>query len=154
MLLSGNFPYSNVTCTLRHLMQLGVWCFICGFTVEVELAHMLERANTHCFLNIGFRDNKQLKQGHFEMGIRCANCMPISNRCARERATLCPLAKCYLKGEFNKFLWFKLQGNSQVNSHSIILFFLRFVFCVECTCCLGYNMANVNIVFIPVVESK
>ena len=40
-------------------------------------------------------DNKQLKQGHFEMGIRYANCMPISNRCARERAALCPLTKCY-----------------------------------------------------------
>ena len=42
-----------------------------------------------------FRDNKKLKQGHFEMGIRCANFTPISNRCARRRATLCPLAKCY-----------------------------------------------------------
>ena len=40
-------------------------------------------------------DNKKLKQGHFEMGIRYANFMPISNRCARKRATLCPLAKCY-----------------------------------------------------------
>ena len=41
------------------------------------------------------RDNKELKQGHFEMGIRYANFMPTSNRCARKRATLCPLAKCY-----------------------------------------------------------
>ena len=40
-------------------------------------------------------DNKKLKQGHFEMGIRCANFIPISNRCARKRATLCPLAECY-----------------------------------------------------------
>ena len=40
-------------------------------------------------------DNKKLKQGHFEMGIRYANFMPISNRCARKRATLCPLTKCY-----------------------------------------------------------
>ena len=40
-------------------------------------------------------DNKKLKQGHFEMGIRYANFIPISNRCARRRATLCPLAKCY-----------------------------------------------------------
>ncbi|SUB63576.1 Uncharacterised protein [Plesiomonas shigelloides] len=43
------------------------------------------------------------------MGIRCANFIPISNRCARRRATLCPLAKCYLKGEFNRLSWFKLQ---------------------------------------------
>ena len=50
---------------------------------------------TRCLPNIGFRDNKKLKQGHFEMGICCANFMPISNRCARRRATLCPLAKCY-----------------------------------------------------------
>ncbi len=57
-----------------------------------------------------FRDNKKLKQGHFEMGIRCANFMPISNRCARERATLCPLAKCYLKAEFNRLSWFKSQA--------------------------------------------
>ncbi|EON88755.1 hypothetical protein PLESHI_08954 [Plesiomonas shigelloides 302-73] len=42
-----------------------------------------------------FRDNKKLKQGHFEMGIHYVNFMPISNRCARRRATLCPLAKCY-----------------------------------------------------------
>ena len=42
-----------------------------------------------------FLDNKKLKQGHFEMGIHCVNFMPISNRCARKRATLCPLAKCY-----------------------------------------------------------
>ena len=27
-----------------------------------------------------FRDNKKLKQGHFEMGIHCVNFMPISNR--------------------------------------------------------------------------
>ncbi|SUB63557.1 Uncharacterised protein [Plesiomonas shigelloides] len=48
-----------------------------------------------CLQIIGFRDNKKLKQGHFEMGIRYANFMPISNRFARKRATLCPLAKCY-----------------------------------------------------------
>ena len=41
------------------------------------------------------------------MGIRCANFMPISNRCARKRAALCPLTKCYLKGEFNRLSWFK-----------------------------------------------
>ena len=29
------------------------------------------------------------------MGIHYVNFMPISNRCARERATLCPLAKSY-----------------------------------------------------------
>ncbi|SBT60955.1 Uncharacterised protein [Plesiomonas shigelloides] len=29
------------------------------------------------------------------MGIHYVNFVPISNRCARERATLCPLAKCY-----------------------------------------------------------
>ncbi|SPZ37414.1 Uncharacterised protein [Plesiomonas shigelloides] len=43
------------------------------------------------------------------MGIRCANFMPISNHFARKRATLCPLTKCYLKGEFNRLSWFKLQ---------------------------------------------
>ncbi len=43
------------------------------------------------------------------MGIRYANCMPISNRCARKRATLCPVTKCYLKGEFNRLSWFKFQ---------------------------------------------
>ncbi len=48
----------------------------------------------HCLSSIGFRDNKKLKQGHFEMGIRCANVMSISNRYARKRATLCPLTKC------------------------------------------------------------
>ncbi len=42
-----------------------------------------------------FRDNKKFKQGHFEMGIRYANFAPISNRCARKRAALCPLTKCY-----------------------------------------------------------
>ncbi|KAB7702106.1 hypothetical protein GBN33_03125 [Plesiomonas shigelloides] len=45
-------------------------------------------------------DNNKFKQGHFEMGIRYANFTPISNRCARKRATLCPLTKCY--HEFNK----------------------------------------------------
>ena len=50
---------------------------------------------THCNPNIVFRDNKKLKQGHFEMGIHYVNFTPISNRCARKRATLCPLAKCY-----------------------------------------------------------
>ena len=29
------------------------------------------------------------------MGIRYANFMPISNHCARKRAPLCPLIKCY-----------------------------------------------------------
>ncbi|SPZ37435.1 Uncharacterised protein [Plesiomonas shigelloides] len=42
-----------------------------------------------------FHDNKELKQGHFEMGIHYVNFMPISNHCARKRAPLCPLAKCY-----------------------------------------------------------
>ncbi len=43
------------------------------------------------------------------MGIRYANSMPISNHCARRRAPLCPLIKCYLKGEFNRLSWFKCQ---------------------------------------------
>ena len=33
------------------------------------------------------------------MGIHCVNFMPISNRYARKRATLCPLAKCYTHTE-------------------------------------------------------
>ena len=49
-----------------------------------------------CCAEIGFRDNKKLKQGHFEMGIHYVNFTPISNRCARMRAPLCPLAKCYI----------------------------------------------------------
>ena len=64
----------------------------------------------HCYADIGFRDNKKLKQGHFEMGIHYVNFMPISNRCARRRATLCLLAKCYLKGEFNRLSLFKFQA--------------------------------------------
>ena len=124
--------------------------FYCGSRVSSYVG----RANTHCILNIVFHDNKKLKQGHFEMGIHCVNFMPISNHFARERAPLCPLTKCYLKGEFNKFLWFKLQGNSKINRHSIILFFLRFVFCVEWVCCLGCCITNGNIVFTPVAESK
>ncbi|SBT60910.1 Uncharacterised protein [Plesiomonas shigelloides] len=44
------------------------------------------------------------------MGIRYANSMPISNRCARKRATLCSVTKCYLKGEFNRLSWFKFQA--------------------------------------------
>ncbi len=32
------------------------------------------------------------------MGIHYVNFTPISNRCARERATLCPLTKCYQEG--------------------------------------------------------
>ncbi|SPZ37430.1 Uncharacterised protein [Plesiomonas shigelloides] len=44
------------------------------------------------------------------MGIRYANFMPISNHCARKRATLCPLTKCYLKDEFNRLSWFKFQS--------------------------------------------
>ena len=44
------------------------------------------------------------------MGIHYVNFMPISNRCARKRATLCPLAKCYLKGEFNRLSLFKFQA--------------------------------------------
>ncbi|WP_230401175.1 hypothetical protein, partial [Plesiomonas shigelloides] len=57
-----------------------------------------------------FRDNKKLKQGHFEMSIRCANFTLISNHFARKRASLCPLIKCYLKGEFNRLSWFKFQA--------------------------------------------
>ncbi|WP_218574445.1 hypothetical protein, partial [Plesiomonas shigelloides] len=41
------------------------------------------------------------KQGHFEMGIRYANFMPISNHFARKRAALCPLTKCYQEGCLN-----------------------------------------------------
>ena len=44
------------------------------------------------------------------MGIHCANFMPISNHCARKRAALCPLTKCYLKGEFNRLSCFKFQA--------------------------------------------
>ncbi len=44
------------------------------------------------------------------MGIRCANFTPISNRYARRRAALCPLTKCYLKGEFNRLSLFKFQA--------------------------------------------
>ena len=78
-------------------------------TAEVELAHALSTQNTlQC--EHRFHDNKKFKLGHFEMGIRCANFMPISNRCARKRATLCPLTKCYLKGEFNRLSWFKFQA--------------------------------------------
>ena len=29
------------------------------------------------------------------MGIHCVNFMPSSNHCARKRAPLCPLIKCY-----------------------------------------------------------
>ncbi|SUB63604.1 Uncharacterised protein [Plesiomonas shigelloides] len=61
------------------------------------------------FSNLGVSDNKKFKQGHFEMGIRCANFMPISNHFARKRAPLCPLIKCYLKGEFNRLSWSKFQ---------------------------------------------
>ena len=43
------------------------------------------------------------------MSIRCANFTLISNHFARKRAPLCPLFKCYLKGEFNRLSWFKLQ---------------------------------------------
>ncbi|WP_218573409.1 hypothetical protein, partial [Plesiomonas shigelloides] len=42
--------------------------------------------------------------GHFEMGIHYVNFMPISNRCARRRATLCPLAKCYQERNLINFL--------------------------------------------------
>ena len=44
------------------------------------------------------------------MGIHYVNFMPISNHFARKRASLCPLAKCYLKGEFNRLSWFKFQS--------------------------------------------
>ncbi|SPZ37425.1 Uncharacterised protein [Plesiomonas shigelloides] len=44
------------------------------------------------------------------MSIRCANFTLISNYCARKRASLCPLIKCYLKGEFNRLSWFKFQA--------------------------------------------
>ncbi|SUB63592.1 Uncharacterised protein [Plesiomonas shigelloides] len=44
------------------------------------------------------------------MGIRYANFTPISNHFARRRAPLCPLIKCYLKGEFNRLSWFKFQA--------------------------------------------
>ena len=75
-------------------MQRFVVCSVVILTAEVELAHALSTQNTlQC--EHRFHDNKKLKQGHFEMGIRCANFTPISNRCARKRATLCPLTKCY-----------------------------------------------------------
>ncbi|EON88419.1 hypothetical protein PLESHI_10705 [Plesiomonas shigelloides 302-73] len=41
----------------------------------------LVRKETLFFLH-RFLDNKKLKQGHVEMGIRYANFAPISNRCA------------------------------------------------------------------------
>ncbi|SBT60952.1 Uncharacterised protein [Plesiomonas shigelloides] len=44
------------------------------------------------------------------MSIRCAKFTLISNHCARKRALLCPLIKCYLKGEFNRLSWFKFQS--------------------------------------------
>ncbi|SBT60946.1 Uncharacterised protein [Plesiomonas shigelloides] len=44
------------------------------------------------------------------MGIRCANFTPISNHCACKHATLCPLVRSYLKGEFNRLSWFKFQS--------------------------------------------
>ena len=44
------------------------------------------------------------------MGIHYVNFMPISNRYARKRATLCPVTKCYLKAEFNRLSWFKFQA--------------------------------------------
>ena len=63
---------------------------------------MLGVLTLRCSVSIGFRDNKKLKQGHFEMGIHYVNFTPISNRCARRRATLCPLAKCYQEGCLTK----------------------------------------------------
>ncbi|SUB63595.1 Uncharacterised protein [Plesiomonas shigelloides] len=44
------------------------------------------------------------------MSIRYANFMLISNHFARKRTPLCPLIKCYLKGEFNRLSWFKFQA--------------------------------------------
>ena len=75
-------------------MQRSVVCCVVILTAEVELANALSTQNT---LQCGhrFHDNKKLKQGHFEMGIRYANFTPISNHFARKRATLCPLTKCY-----------------------------------------------------------
>ncbi|SUB63563.1 Uncharacterised protein [Plesiomonas shigelloides] len=43
------------------------------------------------------------------MGIHYVNFTPISNHCACKHATLCPLVRSYLKGEFNRLSWFKLQ---------------------------------------------
>ena len=83
-------------------------CYVVILTAKAELAHVLVTQYTlQC--EHRFHDNKKLKQGHFEMGIRYANFMPISNRCARRRAALCPLTKCYLKAEFIWLSWFKFQ---------------------------------------------
>ncbi len=75
-------------------MQRYVACCVVILTAEIELAHALSAQNS---LQCGhrFHDNKKLKQGHFEMGIRHANFMPISNHFARTRASLWPLTKCY-----------------------------------------------------------
>ena len=80
--------------------------FYCGSRVSSYVGC----ANTHCIPSIVFHDNKKLKQGHFEMGIRYANSIPISNHYARKRATLCPLTKSYLKVEFNRLSWFKFHA--------------------------------------------
>ncbi|WP_230432212.1 hypothetical protein [Plesiomonas shigelloides] len=79
-------------------MQRSVVCCVVILIAEVELAHALSTQNTSLCVH-RFRDNKKLKQGHFEMGIRYANFMPISNRCARKRAALCPLTKCYQESQ-------------------------------------------------------
>ena len=68
------------------------------FNCRSRVSSCFGSVKVHCCARIGFLDNKKLKQGHFEMGIHYVNSMPISNRCARERATLCPLAKCYQEG--------------------------------------------------------
>ena len=82
-----HFASPNVTrCSVLHMRFYSI----------SRVSSCVGCAKTCCFPNIGFRDNKKLKQGHFEMGIRYANFMPISNHFARKRASLCPLTKCYL----------------------------------------------------------
>ena len=68
------------------------------FYCKITVSSCTGCASTHGFLSIGFHDNNKFKQGHFEMGIHFVNFMPISNRCARKRAALCPLTKCYQEG--------------------------------------------------------
>ena len=72
-----------------HSMSLNVTsCAVLhsGFFRGSRVSSCIESGEIHCFASVELRDNKKLKQGHFEMGIRYANFMPISNHFARTRA--------------------------------------------------------------------